>query len=683
MSRIFQSFASLTLFLFVLLILGTGPGVAWGAEWHVATTGTAGGDGSQANPWDLQTALNHPASIIGGDTIWLHGGTYTGSFRSYLVGWSEESPIKVRQSPGERAILSSPASEQEPALRISGSYTWFWGFEVTTAGTDRDSAANGTWPPLEEMNLGSGIQTGTNIGEGLGCKLINLVIHDCSFGVDAGVSAENLETTGCLVYFNGWQGGTDANGLGNPYGIGISTANDTGTKLFLDNIIFGSFAYGIQAWGGDTTYQNNLTFQGNTWFDNGMLTTNPAGHETLIGGNTPITNLVLSGNAIYRRTQTGTGLRLGDSWNSGTYNDANIQDNYIGASSWLYYWQSLTFRRNTLVAPRQLIDPLCTSHVVEVPAYDWDFNTYYCPETRDEWGTTTSFWRYFADANGTVLVNSRTYWDGWRSATPYDANSTYTKAYPTTAAVFVRRNAYDTGRASITVFNWPESAAVTADVSTVLSAGQAYQVRDVQNYFGPPIASGTYSGVPISIPMTGTACAQPAGNAPIAWTHTTAQFGAFILISGGNQPPAPSAGADKKVMMPYAVTLAGSISDDGQPSPPGACTAAWSTMSGPGTVTFGNAAAASTTARFSTAGTYVLRLTGSDSALSGTDDVTVTVLKPGDFTGDGRVDGLDFLRWQSNYPNFIGGATADGGDGNNDGKVDGLDFLVWQSNYGG
>jgi hypothetical protein len=148
-----------------------------------------------------------------------------------------------------------------------------------------------------------------------------------------------------------------------------------------------------------------------------------------------------------------------------------------------------------------------------------------------------------------------------------------------------------------------------------------------------------------------------------------------------NVAPTANAGANVKVMMPNALTLAGILSDDGQPSPPAACTAAWSKLSGPGTVTFANPSA-STTATFSTAGTYVLQLTASDSVLTGTSNVTVTVLAPGDFNGDGKVDGVDFLNWQSHYPTSSG-ATCDHGDANGDGKVDGVDFLVWQSHYHG
>ena len=54
-------------------------------------------------------------------------------------------------------------------------------------------------------------------------------------------------------------------------------------------------------------------------------------------------------------------------------------------------------------------------------------------------------------------------------------------------------------------------------------------------------------------------------------------------------------------------------------------TTSWSKQSGPGSVTFGNASAVNTTAGFSEAGTYVLRLTAHDTALASSGEVTVTV----------------------------------------------------------
>ncbi len=86
-----------------------------------------------------------------------------------------------------------------------------------------------------------------------------------------------------------------------------------------------------------------------------------------------------------------------------------------------------------------------------------------------------------------------------------------------------------------------------------------------------------------------------------------------------------NAGAAQTITLPATASLAGTASDDGLPNPPGALTTTWSKLTGPGTVTFGNANALTTTATFSTAGSYVLRLTASDGALASTSDVTITV----------------------------------------------------------
>ena len=98
-----------------------------------------------------------------------------------------------------------------------------------------------------------------------------------------------------------------------------------------------------------------------------------------------------------------------------------------------------------------------------------------------------------------------------------------------------------------------------------------------------------------------------------------------VIVSATNQAPVVNAGADRTITLPATAALAGTASDDGLPTPPGTVTTSWSKLSGPGTVTFGNANVLSTTATFSLAGSYTLRLTASDSVLVSTDDVVVTV----------------------------------------------------------
>ncbi|HEY0764376.1 MAG TPA: PKD domain-containing protein [Pyrinomonadaceae bacterium] len=97
-----------------------------------------------------------------------------------------------------------------------------------------------------------------------------------------------------------------------------------------------------------------------------------------------------------------------------------------------------------------------------------------------------------------------------------------------------------------------------------------------------------------------------------------------VIVTPANQAPIAIAGADQTVLLSQSAQLNGSASDDGLPS--GNLTTLWSKVSGPGDVTFLNANHSMTGAQFSAIGTYVLRLTASDTALSGSDDITITVI---------------------------------------------------------
>jgi hypothetical protein len=143
------------------------------------------------------------------------------------------------------------------------------------------------------------------------------------------------------------------------------------------------------------------------------------------------------------------------------------------------------------------------------------------------------------------------------------------------------------------------------------------------------------------------------------------------LYNGPNAAPTADAGSNQTIALPSTASLDGTVSDDGNPSG-GTVTQTWSKDSGPGAVTFANANAADTTATFSTSGTYVLRLSAFDTALTASDTVTVVVQSAaarGDFNGDGKVDIDDvnalYAVLGTNVP-----PTDVRFDLNNDGKVD-------------
>ena len=100
-------------------------------------------------------------------------------------------------------------------------------------------------------------------------------------------------------------------------------------------------------------------------------------------------------------------------------------------------------------------------------------------------------------------------------------------------------------------------------------------------------------------------------------------FVGSIAARQRNKPPLVNAGIDLAITLPGSARLEGSVTNDGLPGGP--VTTTWSKISGPGTVTLGDKNAINTTARFSEAGTYDLRLTASDGDLSPSDEVTIRV----------------------------------------------------------
>ncbi|MEN3337502.1 MAG: hypothetical protein V7647_1178, partial [Acidobacteriota bacterium] len=91
-----------------------------------------------------------------------------------------------------------------------------------------------------------------------------------------------------------------------------------------------------------------------------------------------------------------------------------------------------------------------------------------------------------------------------------------------------------------------------------------------------------------------------------------------------NQKPTVTAGPDQTITLPSAAALSGTVTDDGLPTGSTLSTT-WTKLSGPGAVAFATPGALATSASFDQPGTYVLRLTATDSLLSSTADVTVTV----------------------------------------------------------
>jgi hypothetical protein len=258
--------------------------------------GSKNNDGSLERPLDLATALSKKSPAQPGDVIWLHGGTYRGTFVSYLTG-RPGAPITVRQAPGERATIDTAGLKQE-ALLVYGAWTWYWGFEITNSDTQRESSERGSWP--NDLGRGAGVTArGPNV------KFINLAVHDMTGGFGIWEEAVDTEAYGNLIYYNGWVAPDRG------HGHGIYTQNAAPSKRLLrDNIIFDQFSHGIHAYGSDRAALDNMVLDGNVAFNNGRLAGEYA-RDILIGGGRVAANPFVRSNFTYGPAESNVGYSAG------------------------------------------------------------------------------------------------------------------------------------------------------------------------------------------------------------------------------------------------------------------------------------------------------------------------------------------------------------------------------------
>jgi len=104
-----------------------------------------------------------------------------------------------------------------------------------------------------------------------------------------------------------------------------------------------------------------------------------------------------------------------------------------------------------------------------------------------------------------------------------------------------------------------------------------------------------------------------------------------------NAAPIVDAGPDQNTTLPLTAQLAGSVSDDGLPVPD-EISLTWTIVSGLAGASISNASIADPIVSFTLPGTYVLRLTASDSISESADDVEITVSAGNDSDGDTMSD---------------------------------------------
>ena len=456
-------------------------------------TGKPTAKGTQNDPLDLETALLNNDKVKNGDTLWLMEGTYKGAFTSELRG-SESSPIKVKPYPGKYVRIDTTNAPSGAGLLINGTWTHYYGIEVTSYDGGRVSTVDNSSNPSDiTLNAGVSVIGSTN-------KVINFVSHDNVSGIDAwskrkdGFTGIDTETYGSIIYNNGWSAQPADGSYGRGHGHAIYTQNFDGIKKITNNVIFYGFGTGIHAYQTGKVVQNgvlrgleNFDIQDNTWFLTGAsdIKKGMKKYDCLVGGYQPVKNLILKNNQGYSdigRTMLG------------------YYSNYKGVQF---------SNENALLENNYLVQNL---------------------KLQDNWPT------------GGISIKGTSVFHGITGDQSYlnDLGDNNFTTEPTSGKkIFYIKNAYDPRRGRITIFNFNKDKNVTVDLSQIMKVGSTFRVHSVFDLFGEPIVSGIYTGQDVQIPMGTITPPQPYGlNGAInarEGDDPHELFGVFIITHAGCQ----------------------------------------------------------------------------------------------------------------------------------------------------
>jgi hypothetical protein len=321
----------------------------------------------------------------------------------------------------------------------------------------------------EMQNVAIRQGAGVVVGAAAHLKLIDLVVHDLEGGFIVPPEAADIELYGNIVYYNGWQRG---DGVGE--GHGILTPNQTESRFVRDNVTFANFSHGIEAYGNKL---DNILMEGNVSFENGTIA-KYLDRNIMVGPGS--NNLVFGQNMTYYAAGPAA---IGESVNvgfGGVCNQARIVGNYLTGANPL----SITGCHPVELRDNTLHGRFDAAYMRRYPE-----NAYMTPK-----------------------------------APPL----------PTMSGVktFVRPNQYEPWRAHVIVFNWDRLPSVDVALPEgVLLASDEFEIRSAQDYYGQPVATGTYHGGSLTLPMRGLKVAAPVGTVTNEPKPTAPEFGVFVLVN--------------------------------------------------------------------------------------------------------------------------------------------------------
>ena len=487
---------------------------------HETTPGTASGDGSITSPWDLQTALTQPESVVnGGDTIWLHKGIYNGRYTSTLKSTVKNAFVTVAAYHNDKVVLNGNIkSGKTSVLEVRGKQVIYKNFEITFLGSYI----------RHEKEAGFQKVDGLNHLSGKNCKFINLTIHDNpGSGIGSWKHTGGSVIEGCTIFNNGYIGKRG-------HGVGIYVQNASNQmRMITNNTIFNNYYKGIQIWSAsknvkkpfikNVTVKNNVIF--NSGGPSGIIKDNIIVASNDSSGSNPAQNILLLNNILYHNTDiankqisgNAASLTLGFNAKAPIVN-VTVKDNVIiGRNNALRFnnAKNLKFHNNVVYSGYVYFNK---SVLGNFDSWDFEHNTYYTKGSKairviDHEDYALSKWQSQHNQD----VGSR-----WKHVEAFQLKGTLD-----ISEVPESKNTY-----RIVLFN-KEGKDVVVDFSGFnIRKGSTYTITDIENP-GATVASGIVKGNKVTFPMQLTEFRKPQHNSKAQKTHTN--FGVYTITFDGRR----------------------------------------------------------------------------------------------------------------------------------------------------
>lgn len=555
------------------------------AVFYVSQAGSPTGNGTQQSPWDLQTALNQPPTVVPpGSTVCLEGTTpYQGRFTSTLEG-SASAITKIVPCGhgftidgfGGNTITSSiPAGNANATLTFTVSSAY-----VAQRYTPGSSVKIGT-ETFQVTGVNGNSVTALR-GQNISCPSGQNTCPAESVGTPVTLQTNTLTINGSYVtvengefLYSGWISRVSEYGGYNPFdeennaavfvngshnglvnnrihdnGEGIVLETNAGSTTLSGNTIGNNgwiSAAGIAGYGKNIlsftagspqSIVNNLLMPtyGAYAMDAITQNTDPAMSATFsknivvngfvyLGGYGPIQGLNVNSNTIYDSVQGQ--VVIGTLSNQINANLTFASNNVASFLPTLFkYWKPGTIHGNSFcnINPAELYTH--ERYLYETTGVNSDYtftkNTY-CNPTGGSTAILFDAW----DAETFPVATSYSF-PAWQQTLRYDPNSTELSGTPATTVTTLSPNSYNPASANLSINNWTLVDTVQVDLTALnWPLNSTVTLLNAEN----PTEKMTLvaAGQVITVPMTGWTAAIPTkATAPVAPT-TYPNFGVWIL----------------------------------------------------------------------------------------------------------------------------------------------------------